>query len=53
MAYLDSPLFASYLRGNLERRGLNGGPLSENLRSNSGGETRLRIEAVRDLTELN
>ena len=29
-AYLDSPLFASILRGNLYRRGLNGGPLSEN-----------------------
>ena len=51
--FLESPLFALYLRSPPKTGRWTADLYQKNLRSYSGGETRLRIEAVRDLTELN
>ena len=52
-AYLDSPLFAHISVATSREGGWTADLYQKNLRSHSGGETRLRIKAVRDLTELN
>ena len=51
--YLDSQSLANYLRSPPKTGRWTADLYQKNLRSHSGGETRLRIEAVRDLTELN